>query len=183
MEYHQRIRDAVNRGYYVTLCGKMFGPKGPLRVAKSGKQRYPTFSTNWGGRVYGIPVHKFVAYYRFGEASFAKGAQVRHLDGDTLNIKFTNIKVGTGSENQHDKPKEVRVRAAKAARAAQGFTPKNAKLTDADVWHIRDAYAKIDGKKAPNGFTQALADKFGISKVTINKVVTMENYPNARRPA
>lgn len=180
--YHGRIREAKERGYYVTLCGLLYGPKGRIKLSLSPKQKYPTFSTNWGGRVYGLPVHKFAGYFWYGDAALEKGVHVRHMKPDTLDFSKKNLRLGSASDNEQDKPKADRVRVAKIGRSAQGFTPKNAKLTDADVWHIRDEYEKLNGRKAPNGFTQGLVDKFGVSKTVINKIVHRKYYPNAKRP-
>lgn len=171
----QRIVEAYERGYGVTECGKLHSFKGPLKVKRHGKQRYPTFSTNWQG-VFGVPVHLFAAYVFYGEKAFEEGIVVRHLDGDTENISKSNIVLGTHSENNLDKPKEVRIAAAKKARAAQGKTPKNAKLSLENVKEIREIYKNRGGVKMPNGFTSSLADKFGVSKTIIHKVVKGEHY-------
>lgn len=179
-EYHTRVKEAAERGYYVTLCGRLFGPRGELKGKKYGKQHCPTFSTNWGGRVYSIPIHKLAAYQWFGEDSFKEGVHVRHLDGNTENFKATNLRLGSASENEQDKPKEERVRVAKLARAAQGFTPNNAKLSDSDVREIRRLYKTLKGKKAPNGFTTKLVEKYGVSRTVITKVVKKEYYPNVK---
>ena len=178
--YHKRLAEAVERGYYVTLCGKLFGPKGPIKLSLSPKQKYPTFSTNWGGRVYGIPVHKFAGYFWFGDDALAEGVHVRHLNADTMDFSITNLALGSASDNAQDKPKEDRARVAKFARSKQGFTPNNAKLTEEDVRYIRSAYTGLNGKKAPDGFLQDLVEKFGVSKTVINKVVHRKYYPNVR---
>ena len=178
VSYHGRIRQAYDRGYRVTLCGRAFGPKGELKIKAYGKQVYPTFSTNWGGRVHGIPLHKFAGYCFYGEKALKKGVGVRHLDANTLNLKITNLKLGSHSDNEQDKRPEDRSRVAKQARSAQGFTPNNAKLTPEDVRFIRKQYESLGGKKAPNGFTERLCKQFNVSRTVITKVVKKEYYPN-----
>jgi hypothetical protein len=176
--YHQRVVEAVQRGYYVTLCGRLFGPKGQLKVRRAENQHCPTFSTNWSGRVYGIPVHKLAAYQWFGEAAFAPGTHVRHLDANTENFKITNLRLGTATQNARDVPPEQRAAKARHARAAQGFTSTNAKLTPEDVRHIRAVYAAKTGKTVAQGVCAELCRRYGVSRTVINKVVRREYYPN-----
>lgn len=170
----RRIVEAVSRGYKI-VDGQLYGPKGKLQVGLSGKQRYPTFSTNWGS-VFGVPVHMFAAYCYFGEAAFVEGVNVRHFNGDTLDYSETNILLGSSSANQMDKAPSVRSAAAAAARAAQGSRPLNAKLNDKQVASIRAEYVALEGKKAPNGFTAELCRRHGVSRTVINKVVRGEYY-------
>jgi len=166
----QRIVEAVARGYRVE-GNQLIGPKGPLKIGCHGKQRYPTFSTNWGGMVYGIPIHQFAAYQFYGEAAFVENIQVRHRNGDTLDFSKDNILLGSSSQNQMDKCPLSRKQAAQKARAAQGITPRNAKLSLAQVQEIKAAYASLNGKRAPRGFTKQLTEQYGVSRTVINKVV------------
>lgn len=175
----QRIIEAFARGYNVTDCGKLIGPKGEIQLKLSGKQRYPTFSSNWGGYVYGIPAHQFAAYCFYGDA-YIKGAQiVRHLNANTLDISKSNIQLGSYSENERDKPIIQRNYAAKSARAAQGFTPTNAKLTAAQVSEIREIYATRKGKKFGNGVVAKLVKKYGVSRTVLAHIHNRRYYPNA----
>jgi hypothetical protein len=176
-ETQRRILEAVSRGYKIK-DGHLFGPKGKLNVAVYGKQRYPTFSTNWGCRVFGVPVHLFAAYVYYGEAAFKEGVVVRHLDGDVRNFSKDNLVLGTHSENNLDKPANVRKAAAVAARASQGFTPTNAKLSEDDVRRIRSFYKRLDGKKAKNGSVKALADELGVSRTVLQNIKNGGSYPN-----
>lgn len=176
----QRIVEAVQRGYWVTDDGRLIGPKGNIKFSKAGKQRYPTFSTNWGGFVYGLPVHQFAAYC-FYEDEYLHGTKiVRHLNGDTLDVSKNNIRLGTYSENEYDKPQKVRMRSTRLARQAQGFTPINAKLTEDQVREIRQIYADANGKKLKQGMAAELSKRFGVSRTVLHKVKTGEYYPNVR---
>lgn len=176
----QRIVEAYQRGYRVEPNGRLIGPKGEIKVAKSLKQRYPTFSTNWGGYVFGIPVHQFAAYCYFGDEYLLSNYVVRHLNADTLNFSKNNIALGTGSDNEHDKPTSVRKLTAQLARKAQGFTPKNAKLSEEQVREVRQLYAKAAGKKLPNGVCRDLAARLGVSQTVLIKIKKGEYYPNVR---
>ncbi|QDP66558.1 MAG: hypothetical protein Tp1111DCM1126091_64 [Prokaryotic dsDNA virus sp.] len=171
----QRILEAVERGYRVTEEGVLFGPKGVINVRLSGKQRYPTFSTNWG-YVFGIPVHRFAAYCFYGEDAFNPSLVVRHLDANTLNFSKENIILGTHSENNLDKPGDSRVESAKAARKSQGYTPVNAKLDKEQVDVVREFYKKLDGKKAPNGAVKELCDRLGVTRTVLIKIKNGEYY-------
>ena len=90
----QRTVEATECGYLITDEGEVLGPKGQLATKLYGNQRYPTISTNWGGRVFGIPTHALAAYCFYGEESFKKGIVVRHVDGNTLNVSKKNLILG-----------------------------------------------------------------------------------------
>ena len=173
---HTRILEAVARGYSVKENGELHGPKGRLSVKTYGKQRYPTFSTNWGGYVFGVPVHMFAAYVFYGEEVFKEGAVVRHLNADTTDITRVNIVLGTHSENNLDKSPETRSAAAKKARESQGKRPMNAKLNDEQVSEIREFYKALGGKKAANGIVKRLCEKMGVSRTVLTKIKNGEYY-------
>lgn len=170
-----RIVEAFKRGYSVTEDGTVLGPRGELKLQLYGKQKYPTFSSNWGGRVFGIPAHLFAAYVFYGDEAFS-GLVVRHLDGNTLNLSRENIKLGTYSQNEFDKDPEVRVRSAKLARAAQGPSSFAAKMDESGIQEVREFYMELGGKKAPNGATSKLAAKFGVSKTVLLNIKNGVNY-------
>ena len=172
-KYHSVIRDAVGMGYKVTPCGQLYRPDGRKIPCKLyGNQKYPT------GYIvsYSIPLHKFVAYYWYGEDAFKVGVQTRHINGDTLDLSLSNIKVGTSSENQLDKCKSVRVMAAKKARASQPH-PNNRLLTSEQASEIRDYYKENKkGNKIGNGHRKYLSDKYGVCAGTIDKIVRGDYY-------
>lgn len=145
MIMHDAIRIAYERGYRVSDNGVITSPYGNVLKLSVGKnQYYPTFSiakvpnvkNKYG--VFGIPAHKFAAYCFYGEDMFDAEC-VRHLNSNVLDISKNNLVLGTHSENNLDKLKEVRVSAAKKARAAQGKRPKNSKFSDDDVRYIRSS--------------------------------------------
>lgn len=172
----RRILEAVDRGYSVSEEGILTGPKGVLKVSKYGSQRYPTFSTNWGGYVYGVPSHHLAAYCFYGEHAFTPGLVVRHLDGDTLNLSKVNIVMGTHSQNNLDKPKKVRSAAARKARASQGRTPTNAKLTPSQAEAVRGFYRDLGGGKVPNGLASFLAGELGVSRKVLHNIKVGVSY-------
>ena len=171
-----RILEAVSRGYTVTESGEVLGPKGVLSVKLYGRQRYPTVSTNWDGRVFGVPVHMLAAYCFYGEDSFTKGVVIRHLNGNTLDVSKSNITLGTHSENNLDKPEKSRRDAAKKARAAQGTAARNRKLDEGAVAAVLSFYANLNGSKAPAGSVKELGSKYGVSRTVITKIKNGEYY-------
>jgi hypothetical protein len=171
----RRILEAVERGYHVKN-NKLFGPKGELKIVAYGKQKYPTFSTNWGGRVYGIPTHKLAAYIYYGTDSFYPGLVVRHLNGNVLDISKENIVLGTHSDNNLDKPPEVRKKAAIKARASQPKESFNAKLTQEKVLFVKSFYSDLQGKKAPNGTVSNLVKLLGVSRTTLCHIKNGKRY-------
>lgn len=173
---HTRILEAVARGYTVDEDGNLYGPKGKLAVKKYGKQRYPTFSTNWGGFVFGVPAHMFAAYIFYGHESFKENVVVRHLNANTTDISRLNIVLGTHSENNLDKSPETRSAAAKKGRESQGKRPMNAKLNDDQVSEIREFYEALGGKKAANGVVKRLCEKMGVSRTVLTKIKNGEYY-------
>lgn len=169
-----RMVEAYTRGYRVTDCGKLLGPlslrNGPLSIKCYGKQRYPTFSTNWGGRVFGVPVHQFAAFCFYGQEILNPSLVVRHKNGNTLDVSKENIILGTHSENAMDKDPLVRKAAAVKARAAQPKRAVNAKLTGEQVKYIREYLDVYKGKKSPNGYLSALVAKMSVSNATLWKI-------------
>lgn len=174
----QRILEAYSRGYRILEDGTVVGPKGVLSIACYGKQRYPTISTNWDRRVFGIPAHMLAAYCFYKEEYLTADFIVRHLDGNTLNLSRPNIALGTHSDNELDKNPSLRKQVARLARQAQSFTPPNAKLTPEQVLAIRAVYASHNGKKLPQGVARELTVKFGVSRTVLVKVKNREYYPN-----
>lgn len=172
----RRTIETYERGYRVTDSGKLIGTKGELVFNLYGKQRYPTFSTNWGGCVYGVPVHKLAAYCFYGLKAFERGITIRHLNGNTLDVSRNNIALGTLSENIRDIPVAARIARVKAARASQGITPNNAKLKPHQVAEIREFYLRLGGKKAPNGAVKKLQQLYGVSRTTLHEIKRGKNY-------
>lgn len=166
---HEYIRTTYGRGYRMdALTGEVISPDGNRRPIKLYKgQRYPSFTitcTKDGiKKSVSFLVHKFAAYCYYGEAALT--SVVRYLDADTLNIKKSNIALGTKSDNEMDKPKHVRVATAKAARASQSRSPA-CKLSEADLAWIR----------ARPQSTRVMAATLGVARATIQKALSGKTY-------
>jgi hypothetical protein len=123
-DYLHAIKAAFEQGYRVDLeAGTIIGKKGePLKLNFSAGSVYPKVTLVVSGcnrPKYTIKAHKIVAFAIFGEAAFAPGVHVRHLDDNKLNLKGSNFALGTKSENERDKPIEVRRASARKAQAAR----------------------------------------------------------------
>lgn len=172
MKTHDIIKESFKRGYRVTEDGKLLGLKGYLNISLYGEAKYPTFSVTTNltqSGIYGIPVHQFAAYCFYGEETFNLNKVVRHLDGNVLNVSKTNIVLGTHSENNLDKPESVRIATAKKARAAQGYTPINAKLKE-------DARSEIIRLYHLGYSYSHLAALFNVCKSTIANLINGHTY-------
>jgi len=83
-------------------------------------------------------VHRLVAYNKFGNNIYEDGICVRHLDGDKLNNKNSNIAIGTTRDNTMDRDQnEVKQYALNASKQA---ALKKRKFTDKQVQDIKDYY-------------------------------------------
>jgi hypothetical protein len=131
----QAVRLAFHKGYRV-VGGIAVSPQGLPRKCSHyhcrGRPVYARFNIDIEGTRYPVRVHQLAAYQKYGEAALAAGVLVRHLDGDQLNNRETNIAIGTPSDNMMDQPAEVRRR--KAAHA-------NLKVTEEFVERLRNEHA------------------------------------------
>lgn len=124
----QYIRHALQLGWRVTDDGIVYNSKGFRRdIRKRGKisdpvrKQYPRICLSMNDKQFPVEVHKLAAAYFLGEQYWEnkkRGLQVRHLDGNLLNLSKTNIIMGTCSENNLDKPASIRKRAARISRKA-----------------------------------------------------------------
>jgi hypothetical protein len=117
---------AYEKCFRVTESGDFYGTKGKKNLTLRKGQRYPSFAiTIYPKETVTVNVHKFAAYCFYGDKAFQKGMQVRHINGDVLDISKKNIKMGTPRENVLDIPDEIRKRttmiACKASLPVQRF--------------------------------------------------------------
>lgn len=169
---------AYERGYRVTDEGRVVSPHGRvLSIKRHGSQRYPTVSLRVGTQntpsgMYGLPAHHLAAYCFFGEQALSSGLKVRHLNGDTEDLSRTNIRLGTGSDNEMDKTPAVRRASAQVARAAQK-RPGNYRFTDDEVRSIRAR--SCDGETGA-----AIGRSLGVTKECIHLILKGVNYADVR---
>jgi hypothetical protein len=170
MPFHGYAVD-VEQGCVLGLTGKIMATK--LR----GKQRYPTvsLSVRRGGKrkIVSAPVHKVVAYALWGRRAFIPSLCVRHLDDNTCNNTRTNLALGTYSQNNMDKAKEVRRSASVKARAAQPSISYNAKLCFADAAEIKRVgrLAMNTHGRVRRGVVRLLAERYNMSRSAISRII------------
>lgn len=164
----QAIRRALALGYTVdTSLGVILDPEGHALVPsvfKSAKDSYPRVSL-CGQRV---SVHKVVAYALWGDAAFAPGVHVRHLNGDRGDASASNLALGTPSQNAYDKPDHVRSHMARVARAAQGPVPHNRVLDKNTIDSILADNPYDAQGRVITGFLGKWAARLGITKAAIS---------------
>lgn len=104
--------------------------------------------------------------------------QVRHLDGNKLNICPENLKWGSAKENADDR--------AIHGNTKRGEFSAKAKLTDAKVLSLRQEYNRLkveaisSGKKyVPRGWLFDLSKELGLHKQSVLKILTGQGYLNA----
>jgi hypothetical protein len=121
---------AYKKGYRVKKDGSVKGlRKNSLKL--SIYNGYYKFNVKMNGNSFSIKVHRLVAYQKYGEKLFKEGIQVRHLNNNKRDNSFSNISIGTASENALDKPKKTRRRASLIAGLSRSS------LTEEDVKRIR----------------------------------------------
>jgi DNA-binding CsgD family transcriptional regulator len=100
---------AVKIGYSV-IEGAVYHPNSTRPVKLGITTGYPSFSVRSRTKaIQGlVPVHRLVAYIKYGDRVFNKNLEVRHLDGNKFNFNYENIGIGTPSQNSYDKPADTR---------------------------------------------------------------------------
>ena len=158
---NKAIVEAKDKGYYVDKDGNVYSPNKLLSL-KTRYNRY-IFSIRCGGERVNIPVHKFVAYLKYGNDIFGDDIVVRHLNDISLDNKWDNIAIGTQFDNMQDIPKEKRIK--KAINASK----KKRRFSDDEVKNI------LNDRK--NGFTyKELCEKYDTSKGTLSYLFNNSYY-------
>ena len=111
------VKFAYEKGYRVAKDGTVLGLRGdPIHPhIRDGYRRISVRVSD--SKSYNAPVHRLVAYQKYGDSTFQEGIEVRHLDGNSLNNAWDNIALGTHSENMMDQPASQRLRKSLVATA------------------------------------------------------------------
>lgn len=120
----EAVVQAYNKGYRVNEDGSVISHKGvdrKTRITFRRSYKLLTFNVSIGRSKVPVPVHRLVAYQKFKEEMLKPGVVVRHIDGNSLNNKPSNIAIGTVSENALDIPKIDRIKRARAAGLARSL--------------------------------------------------------------
>jgi hypothetical protein len=123
---------------------------------------YPNFSLKNLKRT----VHRFVALY-FVENPSGK-PQVNHLDGDKANNHYTNLQWVTPAENSRHAQRM-------GLSNSRGERNYNAILTSEDVIEIQKALKHYEA-----GLCQRLADKYGVSVMTVYSIRRGERWKHIK---
>lgn len=117
---NQAIIEADARGYFSTSDGKIWNPDTiyspeaePLKG--SYKNGYHHFYIHIDGKPQEVPSHRFIMYQLKRDRALSTDVEVRHLDGCSQNNAWHNLELGSRSENEMDKPKDVRTNVARHA--------------------------------------------------------------------
>ena len=108
---------AHKKGYYI-WNNSVYNRKGSKRKINYDSNGYPYFTITKGSRKtknkksVHITLHRFVAYFKYGEKIFERNIQVRHLNNNKNDFSWKNIAIGYPSENSLDNPQELRLKYA-----------------------------------------------------------------------
>lgn len=108
MKENNKIIEAYTIGYRVTETGEVIGRRGKALKCYNNKGYY-TFAIRVFGVHKTIRVHRLQAYQKYGDSMFKKETVVRHKNGNSLDNSYSNILIGTHSENMMDKTQEQRI--------------------------------------------------------------------------
>jgi hypothetical protein len=158
---------AAEKGYYVDMNGNAYSPSGKKLSLKLSGGRY-SFGMRYEGIVVRVKIHKFIAYFKFGDKMFEDKIEIRHLDNDSLNNNWDNIEIGTHSENMMDITSKVRVeKAIHAGKKVRVFSDEEVKSINID---------------RNNGFTyKDLEEKYGSPKSTWSYFFNYAYYNGERK--
>lgn len=161
---------AANMGFRITPDGKTITKPDGSIVGQSLSNGYRVFSFGPKTKRCKCLVHRFNAWFKFGDEIYQPNIVCRHLDGNSLNNHIDNIIPGTSSQNMMDRPAE--------ARHAHAFaTSRHAMKHD---------HVKIIEYYKENGFNKTMIE-FGLSSrgtlsFIINKTQTAVPVPVSERP-
>lgn len=165
-----------SKGYRVTYDGKLLNPKGEeISIKLYGNQSYPIRQMYVDGKKRTFTLHRFAAYCFYGDHIFRDGIQVRHLNGNVLDISKENIALGTCSDNQRDKAPEIRRKSASiASRSRTNFEKRSLrKLSDEQAREVKKLLNEgIDGV--------SIAKKFMVSDETVYQIKRGETYKDVQ---
>lgn len=139
-------------GWFRRYTGRVLSPM----MHTSG---YRAVNLKMSGRQKIAMVHALVLLAFSGPAP--AGMEARHLNGDRLDNRASNLAWGTRQENADDRRRHGTI--------ASGERQGSSKLTEADVLRIR--VLRADGMRMRD-----LADKFGVSRTCISHVMSRKTW-------
>jgi hypothetical protein len=165
------VSAAIAEGISVTQSGKVIGIRGkilkPIRNSTRNKSVYHRISFYFDGVNHKIPVHKLVAYLKFGRAAFVDKVETRHKDNNSTNNRWSNILIGSHQDNMLDIPAAVRRQISAYALGKSSKTRR--KLTNRQVRKMRKLYE--EGIEQP-----VLEEAYGISHCACSYILNYKTY-------
>jgi hypothetical protein len=160
------------KGYRVDQNGVFRNPKGnELPIKLKSNHKYPQTQVIMEGKKRNFHIHRLAAYCFYGDLMFKEGIHVRHLNANPLDLSKDNIVLGTPSENERDKPKELRIKNAKYAVSCRKDTRRLSlrKLTNDQIIEIKKRLSR-------NEKGVDIARDYSVSKETIYKIRRGKSY-------
>lgn len=159
MKFNRNAEKAYKKGHRIKGL-KVTGVNVDYVKLLNDRHGYPYFKIRYEGKRVKVMAHRLAAFQKFGEAMYEKGIQVRHLNGNPSDFRFTNIAIGTQSQNSMDRPKEQRLASAKHAASFQ----KKFNYEEVRAFH-----------KESKSYKKTMAE-FGInSKGTLCRILNLQN--------
>jgi hypothetical protein len=155
--------EAARKGYVVQNDGKVVSHLGKYLKLNLNSAGYLCFGMRFYGQRVVVCVHKLMALQKFGGKYLHFRLQIRHLNGNPIDNSFTNISLGTQSENMFDIPKDIRVKKAQIAAL------KRRKFTNEQIVEMR--LLRHQGWKYAE-----LMVKFDCAKSTISYIINNQTY-------
>ncbi len=163
-QYKDNAREAFRRGYWVDGDGVVCSSRGVRKVnrQKNGLSRFSLHRGNPQRRV-NVLVHHLAALTLFGDAAFADGVSILHLDRNRENNSAENLALGTQTEAQYLIPRHERVLYAMNAAS------KLRRLTVAQVHELR-------AMRETGASLKQICARFEIAKSTASYIVNRKTY-------
>lgn len=145
--------------------------RGTWYTPKPNKSGYPeiSFRCRKLGITQKVPVHRVVAFQKYGEKIFEPGIIVRHKDNNKLNFDRNNILIGTALDNHLDNEKSV-----------IDMLYENCRKMGRDKRLFDDLkLAELRELRALGMSLKKLAVKYGCSKSTISLICSGATYKDS----
>lgn len=136
---------AYNKGYYVCKNGLMYNPRGKRIANHHSGTGYYGATFRFKTKFKKCKVHRLQAYQKYGDLIYEKEIVVRHLDGNSFNNSWENIKIGTYQQNSLDISKEKRFeRALNATSYIRKYDKKEVRMFYASVKSYKETMEKFN---------------------------------------
>ena len=156
---------AAQNGYEIDKEGNVFSKNGKLSLYNDSRG-YLSFSVFRCKSSDMVPVHRYQAYNKFGNAIFEEGIVVRHFDGNQKNNSWDNLLLGSQKENSMDRLPSDRIK-----HAINGSNHIR-KFTDLEMADIKSFYEE-------NKSYKKTMEKFSIStKSTMHRIINVDYVTN-----